>query len=129
MSRELVYENLVAELLQRVPVFARERERDDSFISHDDDSPYLVFGDLGRFLVDVITGREHQAEREEIVAASFRLLDEMATSRDDFIVNVAETTVFENLCDLHETTAVAREHLSKEGVRSFNRAFTIFGYK
>lgn len=80
-------------------MFARERERDDSFISHDD-SPYLVFGDFGRFLVDVITGREHQAEREGIVVASFKLLDEMAESRDDRIVNVAETTVFENLCDL-----------------------------
>ena len=121
MPDALPYEHLVDELVKRVPAFAKEREINESYLSHDDDDPYLVFGDFGRFLVDVLRNRACQMEREKLLTDSFDFLGEMATSPDDQVVNVAETTVFESLSDSPETVAAAREYLSERAVPVFER--------
>lgn len=121
MPDVLPYEHLVDELLKRIPVFATEREIDESYVSHDDDNPYLVFGDFGRFLVNVLRNRAYQIDREKLLADSFELLGEMAISSDDEVVNVAETTVFEALSDSPETVAAARKYLSERAVPVFDR--------
>jgi hypothetical protein len=121
MPHVLRYAQLIHELVKRVPAFATEREINKSYLSHDDDDPYLVFGDFGRFLVNVIRNQAYQMEREKLLTDSFELLSEMATSSDDQVVNVAETTVFEALSDFPETVAAAREYLSERAVPVFER--------
>src|SRR5215204_7654545 len=116
MVHAVRYEQLVDELVKRVPAFATEREINDSYLSHDDEEPYLVFCDFGRFLVNVIMSQAYQAEREKLLANSFALLSEMAISSDDQVVNIAQTTVFEQLSDSPETVAAARQFLSERAV-------------
>ena len=120
------YEHIVDELLKRIPAFAAEREIDESYLSNDDDSPYLVFGDFGRFLVNVLRNQTCQMEREKLLADSFELLSEMATSSDDEVINLAETTVFETLSDSPETVAAARKYLSERAVLVFDRVAALW---
>lgn len=126
MHYPLRYDSLVQELFKRVPAFAIEREVDESYISCDDDSPYLVFGDFSRFLVDLIMVTHHEPAQERLLSDCFKLLDDMATSTDDEVVNVVETTVFEKLCDSPETASAARQYLSDKAVPAFDRVASFF---
>jgi hypothetical protein len=53
MSQPLSYTRLVDTLLDRIPAFAAERQTNESYVSRDDESPYLVFGDFGLFLLEL----------------------------------------------------------------------------
>jgi hypothetical protein len=75
----LTTENAVSELLRKVPAFQKVRPSDSSFLSHDDESPYLVFGDFGRFLVTHINGERPEAH-EGFLTNAFQFVDEMLTS-------------------------------------------------
>lgn len=99
-------------LLRRVPEFASERSADTSFLSYNDDSPYLVFGDFARFLVSTIEQKPINVETEALLSESFGLLSEMASSPERDIVNLAQVGVFEVLTDSPEALLSAREHLS-----------------
>jgi hypothetical protein len=75
MKEELSPENATAALLERVPAFAEARAKDDSFISHDDDGPYVCFGDLDRYLLELL-GRESKTPGEaETTRQIFELLN------------------------------------------------------
>lgn len=125
MPYALPYEHLVDALLNRVPAFAREREINESYLSYNDEDPYLVYGDFGRFLVTVIRNQD-QMERDRLLGASFELLSEMATSPDDEVVNVVETSVFEALSDSPETVAAARKYLSEGAAHVFRRVASLW---
>lgn len=105
----LTYENIAAELLVRVPSFARVRERSPSFISYRDDRAYLVFGDFGRFLQERMS---QPTGDESTLRASFDLLDEMLTSADVELVNLAQVGVFEQLVDDPAKLRKAKQYLS-----------------
>ncbi len=114
MTRALAYKTVVDDLLTRVPAFAIARLRDGAYISHNDGSPYLVFGDFGRFLRQRITAGRVGAEDDVILRSSFGLLDEMLTSNDTELMNLAQTGVFEGLADIPELLATAEDYLSDD---------------
>lgn len=112
MTNSLVYQNVVEELLRRVPEFAAVRLRDESYLSHQDRSPYLVFGDFARFLLDHVSDRSKQDKEGLVLRRSFALLDEMLTSSDPELVNLAQVGVFEVLADQPDALAAAKCYLT-----------------
>lgn len=113
--------NAVEVLLERVPAFAAARALDYSHMSHDDSSPYLVFGDFAGFLRELIVHKLGAEDTSNILAESFRLLSEMATSPNDELANLAVVGVFEVLADSPESVAVARKQLSRKALKVFDR--------
>lgn len=126
MSNSVTSDGPVQALLRRVPLFAAARASDESYMSHDDDGPYLVFGDFARFLIDVVTGKSHASERDKLLTASFELLGEMATSPDDEVVNLAEVGVFEVVRDSPEGVAAARKYLTDKALPVFERVVSLW---
>ena len=114
----------MAALLERVPALARARATDESCISHDDDGPYLCFGDLGLYLRGVLDRVTHTAEEAETVRQSFALLDEMGNSPDPEVVNIAQVGVFELLRGRPGCEAAARRYLTGEAAVWFERTAT-----
>jgi hypothetical protein len=126
MVEELSPENATATLLERVPAFAEARAGDDSFISHDDDGPYLCFGDLDRYLLELL-GRESNTPREaETTRQIFGLLNEMGNSSDPNVVNIVATTAFEGLAGIPEGVVADRSHLTGQAADEFERAVSSF---
>ena len=114
-------DNAVEILLERVPAFAAARALDESYMSYDDDDPYLVYGDFARFLRELIVHKLEATETSDILAQSFRLLSEMANSSNNELANIAVVGVFEVLADSPESTAVARKQLSRKARKVFDR--------
>ena len=110
----MTYENVVGELLRRIHSFEAVRQSDDSYISQGDDSPYLVFADFSRFLLERLNSQSNADNDAEILRHSFMLLDEMLTSSDPEVVNLAEVAVFEPLADNPDALAIAKCYLSTE---------------
>ncbi len=108
-----------------MPGFAAAREQDESYISHNDDGPYLVYGDFARFfarfLEELIVHGSHTAETGDVVAESFRLLSELATSPNVELANIAVVGVFEVLADCPDCIVLAKKMLSKDAAKVFNR--------
>jgi hypothetical protein len=129
MANEITPQNAVQELLKRLPDFAAARANDESFISHDDDSPYLVFGDLARFMINLITREPNSPQASGTLAEAFRLLNEMAVSPDREVANLAEAGVFEELTDRPETVLAARESLSGRALDVFERVVDLWAPK
>jgi hypothetical protein len=115
MLAPLTYQTVVGELLRRIPSFAAERNTDNSYISQDDDSPYLVFADFSRFLLKLLSSQTRGGENvEETLARSFKLLDEMLTSPDPEVVNVAQVGVFEPFAEQPNALTIAKSYISEE---------------
>lgn len=114
MTNALVYQNVVEELLRRVPEFAAIRHRDASYLSHKSSSPYLVFGDFARFLLGRLNDRTPTDKDEFVLRRSFALLDEMLTSPDPQVANLAQVGVFEILADQPEALAAAKDYLTED---------------
>lgn len=115
-------EEAVAALLQRVPSFAAARSQDESYISHDDDGSYLVYGDFARFIMDrIVESSKVTEDKQDVLVESFKLLRELATSQDDEIANIAVVGAFEELADCPDCIIVAKEMLSKPALKAFKR--------
>lgn len=114
MLDQLTYKNVVGELLRRIPSFAAVRNSDDSYVSQDDDSPHLVFADFSRFLLERLSSQSTGEEVEETLARSFEFLDEMLTSSDPEVVNVAQVGVFEAFADEPAVLAIAQSYISEK---------------
>ena len=110
----MTYQDVVNELQRRIPSFASIRNTDESSVSHGDDGPYLVFGDFYRFLFDKLNSQTKGEDDEEILRLSFTVLDEMLTSSDPELVNLAQVSIFEPLAEHPTTLAVAKCYLSDE---------------
>lgn len=129
MANKITSENAVQELLKRLPSFAAARASNESFISFDNDSPYLVFGDLARFMISLITRGSNSPQTSGTLAEAFRLLDEMAVSPDKEVANLAQAGVFEELTDRAETILAARENLSGKALDVFERTVELWAPK
>ena len=88
------------------------RPSDSSFLSHDDESPYLVFGDFGRFLVTHINGERPEAH-EGFLTNAFQFVDEMLTSSNPEIINLAQVGVLEVLADSRDVFDLAKRYLGQ----------------
>lgn len=106
----------VALLFSRVPDFVAARSQDLSFLSHGrDDSPYLVFGDFGLFLLQQLDNREISRTDFKWLRPSFALIDEMLTSDDPELVNLIQVGVLEVLSDRPYTIGLVKNYLSAFG--------------
>ena len=90
MTEVLTPENVMAALLDRVPAFALARSADESFISHGNDSTYLCFGDLGLYLRGLLRRQPRSPQEAETIGRAFTLLNEMGSSPDPEVVNIAQ---------------------------------------
>ena len=113
MADSLRYETAVKVLLQYVPEFRRV-----SNFENDESEPTYVFGVFGLFLRDTIM---QGSTPVETIETSFNLLNEMASSDDDEIVNLIEVTVFEILTDSPKTIGVARQRLFGKALSRFEQ--------
>lgn len=126
MASSMTYQNAVNILLRRVPAFAVARAQDESYMSHDDDSPYLVFGDFGRFLKYLLKYESDASKSASTLTEAFKLLGEMVTSTDDEVANLAEVGVFEVLTDSPESITAARQYLSGKALDIFERVVNVW---
>lgn len=126
MTNPITYHNAVDALLKRVPAFAAARALDESGMSYDDDSPYLVFGDFARFIIDLVKRASDTPETADTLAKSFQLLGEMVTSSDDEVANLAEASVFEVLTDTPESIAATRQYLSGKALQVFEQVVNVW---
>jgi hypothetical protein len=115
------YKDAVKVLLKRITIFAEIRASAESFISHDDDLPYIVYGEFGLFLLRHLTVRHERMGDEVLLEQSFELLSEMLTSSDPEIVNLALVGVMEILTDSPEAVIAAKKYLTDEAVMIFER--------
>ncbi len=99
MTKSLTSQNLLTELFRRIPDFEKARSNDPSFMSYEDDSPYLVFGDFGLFLLKYLKNRSHDFRDKRLLREAFEFLDEMLTSTEPELINLAQVGVIE---DNHE---------------------------
>jgi len=89
--------------------------------AHEDDSTYLCFGDLGLFLLNLLSLESRTSEESKTVEESFALLNEMGNSPDPEVVNIATVNVFEVLTDRREGIATTRQHLKGQAANEFER--------
>lgn len=113
MTKSLTSQNTISELLRRVPAFAKARSVDSSFMSYEDDSPYLVFGDFGLFLLKHLRDRQPDLGDENFLREAFGLVDEMLTSSDPELINLAQVGVMEVLADSPQALRIAQGYLSQ----------------
>jgi hypothetical protein len=114
-------EEAVEALLKRVPSFAAARGEDESYISHNDDGAYLVYGDFARFLIELILDQSGSADKADVIAESFNLLSELATSSNDEIANIAVVGTFEMLADCPDCIVLAKKMLNSDAAKVFDR--------
>ena len=112
MTIVLTTENAVSELVRRIPAFQKARSSDSSFLSHDDGSPYLVFGDFGRFLLTHMNG-ERPELHEGLLKNAFQFVDEMLTSSNPELINLAHVGVLEVLADSPDVFDLAKKYMSQ----------------
>ena len=114
-------DDAVQALLMRVPTFGAARSQDESYISHNDDGPYLVYGDFARFLTELIMDKSGSAEKTDVLTESFKLLSELAASPNTEVANIAVVGVFEELADCPDCIDLAKKMLSKDAAKVFER--------
>ncbi|HJP90513.1 MAG TPA: hypothetical protein VJ875_01065 [Pyrinomonadaceae bacterium] len=115
MTNSLTSKNSVTELLRRVPDFEKARSNDPSCMSHEDDSPYLVFGDFGLFLLKRLKDGSHNSKDQPLLREAFGFLDEMLTSTEPELINLAQVGVIEVLADSIDAFHIATSYLSPHG--------------
>lgn len=115
------FENSVEALLERVPAFADARAHDSSFISYMDPEPYLVFGDFGRFLKDLIVREPQTAGERKTLAEALGVIEDMANSTDVEVLNLVVVCVFETLTGYPKAVTFAQQHLSGKALDLFMR--------
>lgn len=121
MTNSLTSQNSVAELFRRVPDFEKASSSDPSFMSHEDDSPYLVFGDFGLFLLRRLKDRSHELRDQPLLREAFEFLDEMLTSTEPELINLAQVGVIEVLADSPDALRIATSYLSQRGKAEVER--------
>jgi hypothetical protein len=107
-------------LLSRVPEFAEARSRDASFMSYEDDSPYLIFGDFGLFLREQLKNKPRIGANEDWLRASAHLIDKMLTSSDPEVANLIQVGVLEVLSDYPTAINLVKSYLSVPGQEKFD---------
>lgn len=122
MEASITPRNAVDELMRRVPAFAKARSLDSSFMSYGDDgNPYLVFGDLGLFLLRRLKARVENPEEDSLFQQSFKLINEMLTSSDPEVANLAQLGVMETLSDSTQEIAIAKAYLSEPAKKEYEK--------
>ena len=107
-------------LLSQVPEFAAARSRDASFMSYDDDSPYLVFGDFGLFLREQLENKPLLGANEDWLRSSVDLIDKLLTSSDPELSNLIQVGVLEVLSDYPGAITLVKAQLSILGQEKFD---------
>ena len=107
-------------LLNQVPEFAEARSRDASFMSYDDDSPYLVFGDFGLFLREQLKHGPLRGTNEDWLQPSVDVIDKLLTSSDPEVSNLIQVGVLEILSDFPTAMNLVKPHLSTQGQEKFD---------
>ena len=107
-------------LLSQVPEFAEARSRDVSFMSYDNDSPYLVFGDFGLFLQEQLKNKPLHGANEDWLQPSVDVIDKLLTSSDPEVSNLIQLGVLEVLSDYPGAINLVKAHLSIPGQEKFD---------
>lgn|SRR6266850_4625780 len=123
MGAPLNYDDMVDTLVGRIPAFA-ESDLGREVLAGSRDLPYVVFGGFASFLNQLVSS---VAPLDPTVQTSFQLLNEMASSADQRIVNLAGTGVFEILTNSSQSIRVARELLYGPGIDLFERMIQLWG--
>src|SRR5687767_12301545 len=99
------YLNVVPQLVSRVPEFA-ETEHDWNA-----DLPHDAFGSFAQFLCTQI----QQGTTDELLMRAFNLLNEMASSADEDVIDLLVVSVLEIIADDDECRTKAHAYLSDHG--------------
>jgi len=103
-------EALLRSLYRRVPEF----RADALFL----DLPYVVFGEFAGFVVDLL--RERGSD-DPVVKRSFEFVNDLCLEDDPEMINVIETTLFEQLADDIVIGRAAHALLEPSARASFER--------
>lgn len=100
----------LSSLKQRVPEFTA----DDLFL----DLPYVVFGEFAGFIAERIGT---YGSDDPVVRRSFEFVNELFSEEDPEVINIIETTLFEQLADDSVLARAARAMLGPSARTSFEQ--------
>jgi hypothetical protein len=123
MRAPLKYDDIVNVLVERIPAFV-ESDLGREVLAGDRDLPYVVFGGFASFLNQLLL---IVPPTDSAVQASFQLLNEMAGSADQRVLDLAGVGVFEILTDSSRSIQAARELLYGPGIDLFERMIQLWG--
>ena len=83
------------------------------------DSPYLVFGDFGFFLLQQLAEEPTLPSKVKGLRQSFQVVDEMITSADPELVNLIHMGVLEVLSSHPGALSLLKNNLSSRGQEKF----------
>ena len=101
------YSTVVAQLLERLPEFAKYDPAPDADLPHD------VFGSFALFLCEEIRKSDPHSQ-DDTLKRAFEFINEMAMARDIEVVNLLVVSVLEQIGDDEHCRAAAINHLSTE---------------
>jgi len=108
---ELSSENLQDELLRRLPELTEPSHEVFSYFGDERPGDHVFVGDLlNPFLVEQLKTQDDP----EVLSRAFGFIEEMATSRDESVVNVAQVTVLEYLGKERRILEAAIRHMGPE---------------
>ena len=123
MAASLSYDDMVNILAARVPAFA-ESDLGREVLTANRDLPYVVFGNFASFLNQLLL---REPSSDPTVDASFQLLNEMGSSADRRVVDLASAGVFEVLTDSSQSIRVGRQLLYGPAIDLFERMIQLWG--
>ena len=114
---------MVDVLVARVPAFA-ESDLGREVLNGNRDLPYVVFGGFATFLNQLLLST---LPSDPTVQASFQLLNEMGSSADQRVVDLAGAGVFEVLTDSSRSIRASRQLLYGPAIDLFERMIHLWG--
>ena len=123
MGNSLRYDDMVDVLVARVPAFS-ESDWGLEVLTTNRDLPYVVFASFASFLNQLLP---RVPSADPTVEASFQLLNEMGSSGDQRVVDLAAAGVFEVLTDSDQSIRVARQLLYGPAIDLFERMIQLWG--
>ena len=119
----LSFDDIVNVLAARIPAFA-ESDLGREILTSNRDLPYVVFGNFGSFLNQLLL---LAPSSDPTVEASFQLLNEMGRSPDQRVLDLASAGVFEVLADAPHSIRVARQLLYGPAIDLFEHMIQLWG--
>ena len=123
MTVPLRYSDMVDVVVDRIPAF-RDSDWGREVLETDRDLPYVVFGAFASFLKHLLT---EVPPTDPTVRSSFELLNEMAASPEQQVVDLAATGVFEVLTDSAHSIRAARQLLYGPAIHLFEQMIQLWG--
>lgn len=120
----MIPHDAVGALMREIPEFAAHVNADKILSREDKSDPYIVFGEFGAFLRDIVPQRQ---PNDPTIVASFRFLTALGSSEDPEVRDLVAAGTLELLLDKPETIRAARLLLYGQALDAFEELIQRWG--